>query len=201
MAKIGLKYLGGAVISEEPENAMPVYETGFRIGKAVVADTTLNSNDNPLYADDSIAENDTSFADGTISLTVADFGTSQADTLEVVSKIFGHELVEDEETGVPSLYKASGDNAPYLGVGYYRTKRINNKDVFEAKWIFKTKFQLPSESDNTKGQSITWGTPQITGRIVASNFNGRYEEQKAFETAKEAVDWLNTRANIVGVGG
>ena len=115
--------------------------------------------------------------------------------------LFGHELVEDEETGVPSLYKASGDNAPYLGVGYYRTKRINNKDVFEAKWIFKTKFQLPSESDNTKGQSITWGTPQITGRIVASNFNGRYEEQKAFETAKEAVDWLNTRANIVGVGG
>lgn len=201
MAKIGLKHLVGAPIETEPENAMPVYGTGFRIGKAVSADTTLNSNDNPLYADDSIAENDTSFADGTIALTVADFGTSQADTLDVVAKIFGHTLVEDEETGVPSLFKASGDNAPYLGIGYYRTKRINNEDVFEAKWIFKTKFQLPSESDATKGQTITWGTSQISGRVIASNYEGRYEEQKTFKTPTEAANWLDTRANIIVTGG
>lgn len=195
MAKIGLKYPVAAPISSEVSGEFPVYSAGFVIGKAVAADKQVNSNDNPLYGDDAITENDTSFSDGTIALTVADFGTSVENSLEIRAKMLGHEIVE--ESGAKVLRKRRGDNAPNLGLGYFSTKRMNNVDVYEATWLFKVKFQLPSETANTKGSSIEWQTPQVTGKIMfVEGMDDVYEETVMFTTQTQAFAWLKSKANI-----
>ena len=196
MAKIGLRYPVAAFFATEEYGKIPTYKDGFVIGKAVAADKQINSNDNPLYADDAIAENDTSFSDGTIALTVSDFGTDVANSLEVRAKMLGHELTS-VDNGATILRKRRDDNAPKLGLGYFSTKKMNNVNVFEATWMYKTKFQLPSETANTKGQSIEWQTPQITGKIMfVEGMENIYEETAIFTSASQATEWLRKKAGL-----
>jgi hypothetical protein len=199
MAKIGLKYPVAAEITAEPTGELPTYGEGFVIGKAISANKNITSNDNPLYGDDAIAENDTSFSEGTIELGVTDFGTSKADTLEIQAKLLGHTVVTEGtgETAVKVIRKKASDNAPTLGFGYYKTKKLNNVNMYEATWLYKIKFQLPSETNNTKGQNIEWQTATITARIMAlPNMEGVYEDTAVFATEAECKAWLDAKANI-----
>ena len=199
MAKIGLKYPVAAPIQSEPVGTAPTYGSGFVIGKAVSANKNITSNDNPLYGDDAIAENDTSFQQGTLELNVTDFGTDSETSLNIQARMLGHTVVTTG-TGtdaVTSMVKKAGDNAPNLGVGYYKTKILNNVKMYEGTWLYKVKFQLPSETANTKGQSIEWQTSAINGRIMSlSNNEDTYEETAIFNTEAKAIEWLNAKANI-----
>lgn len=199
MAKIGLKYPVAAIITAEPAGAEPTYGTGFVIGKAVSANKSITSNDNPLYGDDAIAENDTSFSEGTIELGVTDFGTDTEDTLEIQARLLGHTIVNEGDVSDPIkvIKKKASDNAPYVGLGYYKTKKLNNVQMYEATLLYKVKFQLPSEETTTKGQNIEWQTPSITGRITTlPNINDAYEATAIFETEAECKAWLNGKLNI-----
>lgn len=194
MAKIGLKYPVAAVIKTEPTSGFPTYDTGFIVGKAISCEKNLESNNNPLYADDAVVENDTSFANGTLTLGVDDFGNTTEEGMEIQAKLLGHEIVTDGTTKV--LRRKAGDNASNVGFGFYKTKIIRNVKMYEATLLYKVKFQLPSESANTKGESIEWQTPSIEGRIMAIDAGGTYEDTAIFETESEARDWLNTKLNV-----
>ena len=52
MAQIGLRYPVAAPIVQYQENGLPIYGTGFYIGRMVKADKTYDKNDASLYADD-----------------------------------------------------------------------------------------------------------------------------------------------------
>ena len=52
MAQIGLRYPVAAPITQYQENGLPIYGTGFYIGRMVKADKTYDKNDASLYADD-----------------------------------------------------------------------------------------------------------------------------------------------------
>ena len=195
MAKIGLRYPVAAVIESEPTGAKPVYGAGFVIGKAITANKNVESTDNPLYADDAIAEQDSSFSSGTIELGVADFGSSIQESLEIQAKMLGHEVVTEDEHKI--LRKKRGDNAPVLGLGFIKTKKMSNVQMFEATWLYKVKFQLPSESTVTKGENVEWQTPTITGRIMfVESYDNLWEDTALFETFEDAKSWLNSLANI-----
>lgn len=199
MPRIGLKYPVAAVIKKEEYGEFPEYDNGFVIGKAISANKSISSNDNPLYGDDAIAENDTSFSEGTIDLGVTDFGTDAKTSLEIQAKLLGHTAVtnEEDETPVQVIRKKAGDDAPNVGLGYYKTKKIGNVISYEATLLYKVKFQLPSEETNTKGQSIEWQTPSITGRIMTlEGMEGTYEDTAVFKTEAECRDWLNAKLNI-----
>ena len=91
MAKIGLKCpVAAQITGYDSATGAPTYGNGFIIGKAVTAEKTIESNSNPLYGDDAIAENDSSFASGTIKLGVTDFGNDYADGLQVQAKMLGY---------------------------------------------------------------------------------------------------------------
>jgi len=199
MARIGLKYPVAAPITAEPSGAMPTYGTGFVIGKAVSANKNITSNDNPLYGDDAIAENDSSFSEGTIELGVTDFGTEISDNAEIQAALLGHTIVTEGtgESAVKVTQKKADDVAPYVGLGYYKTKKINNVLMYEATLLYKVQFQLPSESTNTKGKSIEWQTPSITGRIMSlADNSGHYEATAMFTTEAACREWLNSKLNI-----
>ena len=179
MAKIGLKCPVAAPITAENSGAAPTYGTGFIIGRA-------------------IAEMDTSFSNGTLELNVTDFGTDSTDSLEIQASLLGHTIIEEGESPntIKVLRKKSGDVAPYLGLGYYKTKKLNGVLMYEATLFYKIQFQFPSENSNTKGENIEWQTPSITGRIMAlPDFDGNYEETAIFSTESACRTWLFGKLN------
>lgn len=196
MARIGLRFPVAAPIVSENRGETPKYGDGFIVGKAVSAEKSITTNSNPLCGDDAIAENDTSFASGTLTLGITDFGTAKNSNLEVQAKMLGHRIVTIN--GAEVLRKSGGDEAPYLGFGYYKTKQINGEKFCEATWLYKTQFQEPSESANTKGQTIEWQTPTITGNIMLVEGMDRdtWEDTAIFPTSDQAESWLKHLANI-----
>lgn len=194
MAKIGLKYPVAAVIKSESSAALPTYDKGFVVGKAISCEKSIESNNNPLYADDAIAENDTSFSSGTLTLGVADFGSDNEEGIEIQAKLLGHEIVTEDSGKI--IRKKSNDNSPNVGFGYYKTKKINNVQCYEATILYKVKFQLPSESANTKGENVEWQTPEITGNIMACEFQNVWEDTAVFDTEDEAKKWINKKLNV-----
>lgn len=196
MAKIGLYYPVAAKITAETYGSAPTYGTGFVIGKAITAEKTINNNDNPLYADGAIAENDRSFSDGTITFGVDDI------SLKVQADFLGATYTPAEkglDGDIPeSIVKSSGDVAPYVGVGYYKRGLKSNVPYFEATVLLKVQFAPFSESSKTKEKSIEWQTPTIEGSImVVEGYKGdAYEETAKFATEAAARAWLNAKLNI-----
>lgn len=162
MARIGLKYIVGAVVSEYKSGELPVLKDGFIIGRAITADKNINFAENPLYADDSTAENEYTFESGTLSLNVDEI------TLETQAKMYGHKYVpapEDAEGATAMLTRGGANQPPHMAVGYYKTKVHYGKKSYEVTIIYKVKFSPPNESAKTKEKSITWGTPTTEGTI------------------------------------
>lgn len=195
MAKIGLRYPIASPINNETYGKTPTYGEGFYIGKAISAEKNIESNKNSLYGDDATAENDTSFASGTLTLGVTDFGTTKTSSLAIHAKLLGHKIINDN--GVEVLRKSVNDTAPYFGVGYAKTKVINGEKYFEATWLYKVQFQETSESTNTRGQNIEWQTPTITGNIMmVEGMEDTWEDTAVFTTVSQARTWLEHIANI-----
>lgn len=198
MAKIGLKCpVAAQITGYDSATGVPTYGNGFIIGKAVTAEKTIESNSNPLYGDDAIVENDSSFASGTIKLGVTDFGNDYIDGLQVQAKMLGN-VVSPITGGGYSIRRASGQSAPYLGFGFYKTKVHDGQRIYEATWLYKTQFKTPSDATNTKGQSIEWQTPEIEGTVmVVEGFDGdTYEDTAVFTTESAAKSWLFEKAQI-----
>jgi phi13 family phage major tail protein len=197
MAKIGLYYPVYAKIEKEEYGVAPTYGTGATIGKAITADKTINFNDNPLYADGAIAENDRSFSDGSIKFGVDDI------TLKTTADLLGASYTEATETEPEKIVRASGNTAPYVGVGYYKKGVKNNVPYFEGTWLHKIQFAPFGETAKTKEKSIEWQTPEIEGSIMVVDgyAEGAYEETVRFTTETEVREWLNTKANITTTQG
>lgn len=196
MAKIGLKY-PVAAIGTYVDRTAPVYASGFVIGEAIAADKEVKFTNNPLYANDTIVEDENSFDSGTLKLGVDDIDEA------IQVKLFGHTLVDGAETGDPkTLVKGAADQPPFLGVGYYKTGKKNGAKYFEVTWLYKVKFAPPKESSKTAEGKISWQTPETEGSIyiIPGYKNDAYEEVTRFTTEAAAIDYLNGKAGITATG-
>lgn len=191
MAVVGMRYPVAAQITAETEGSAITYGTGFVIAKAIRANITYNRNDNPLYADDAIAENDNGMTGYDIELEV--------DKLPDQVRV---DLLGDVVTGTGATaeYDQTDASAPYVGFGYMRVLRENGETKYQAIWCYKCQFAEPSEETNTKGETIEWGTPTLnaTGMGVRIDATGaiKYRTRKTFDTAAGAIAWLDEKANI-----
>ena len=179
MAKIGLKYLYYSKLTEALDGT-PSYDGGKSFGKAVSANVTVNNNSATLYADDALAESDTSFSNGSVSLGVDD------DRDATFAEVLGHTVTDGQ------VVRNVNDIAPYVGLGRIIVKMVNNVRLYKVEILYKVKFSEPSQDDNTKGESVAFATPTIEGNI-SSLANGKWSESKTFATEGEA------RAYILGV--
>lgn len=196
MAKIGLRHLVGAEIDTQEIGVAPTYKTGFKIGKMLSADVSIEVADNPLHADDGVAETDKSFTSGTFTAGIDDFGDTPTEGVEIQQKLLGQKIVE---VGGVNVIRSSGqDTAPDVGIGYIRVKKLRNVLYYEATWLYKVQFGVPSESATTKGQSIEWQTPEIEGTImVVEDFEeNTYRDRATFNTLAEAIAWVDGMANM-----
>ena len=166
--------------------------TGDRvIQEARNATVTREYQNNPLYGDDRIVDDDNGMTGLTISFEST--GLSDADRLAL--------LAEDQygTSGVSGQW-VSDNETPWGGFGYIRKMRDNGTKKFEAWITLKIKFQEESQATSTKEGSITWNTPTLNGRAaglyVDSSDKLRFQLHKTFDTIAAAKSYLNAFLNV-----
>lgn len=186
MANIGLTNLWYSFLTENNNTltgfTIPTYDGARSLGKAVSCAVEITSNTAKLYGDDVLAESDTSFASGKITLGVTD------DDEEVFAPLLGHEVVD----GV--VNRGAQDTAPYVGVGRVVTKMVNGAYKYKAEFIYKAKFSEPNKDEKTKGESVEFSTPSIVGDIMAiADANNSWSASKTFGSKAEALEFIKTK--------
>lgn len=187
MAKIGLTNLWYSHLTEGTDGTA-TYDGAQTLGKAVSASVEITNNSAKLFADDTLAESDTSFASGTITLGVAD------DDPSIFADLLGHEVVPAESVGAfPQIIKKSTDVAPYVGVGRIATKMVDGAYQYKVEFLYKVKFSEPSASENTKGESVEFSTPEVSGIISAlGDTEGTWSKSKTFSNKSDALIYLKS---------
>lgn len=173
MAIIGVRGL----ITGKYDEANNVYLNAKEVADTIDVDIKINSNDAKLYADDQLVESDSTFKDGDVALQLADIDD------EIKADWLGHKYAEGE-----TVYNKD-DTAPYVGIGFYATRMVHNVKKYRAVAFLKTKFSEPSEKYSTKGDSISFQTPTINGKISTTK-DGDWKKEQTFEKESEAIAYL-----------
>ena len=185
---VGMMYPVFAKIVSHTDGSMPVYGTGHVIQEARNANITKTYNDNPLYGDDHIVDDD----NGLQALTCSFEPTGLSDEDRII--LFEETVATFGTTGLSGQWE--GDNeTPYGGFAYIRKMRDNGVKKFEAWLILKIKFQEESQATNTQEGSITWGTPTLNGRAaslyVDDSNDAKFRVHWTFDKISDAKAWIN----------
>jgi phi13 family phage major tail protein len=181
MALIGLNNFWYSKLTEAADGT-PSFDGAHNLGKAVSCSVSITNNSASLYADDALAESDTSFQSGTVTLGVDDNREA------TFADILGHDI--DSETG--EVTYNSNDSAPWVALARVVVKMVNNVKLYKAMILYKVKFAEPSEDENTKGETLEFATPSIEGTI-ATLANGDWKTAQVFSTKAEAVAFIQER--------
>lgn len=152
--------------------------------------------DNPLYLDNGIAENDKgTFQSGELTLNTGDLEQ------DLSMRILGTKIVQE-------TFNANGEqvtadvqvfdderNSPYLGFGIIEMHQINDETKYRPVFFPKVYFNIPEEAATTKGESIEWQTRAITGQIQRSDASGEngvhpWMMDAWFDSESVAQSWL-----------
>ena len=156
------------------------YDEPFAFGKAIGLQVTPNYAEGSLYADDGQAEYDKEFSYAEITLNTSTI------PIEANEKMFGHTVTEK------NVKFNADDQNNYVGVAWISVEKVGGVRSFIGNFLYKVKFSEPSEDYATRGESIEYKTPSITGRASASN-NGDWKETEAFATEDEAKTWVDEK--------
>lgn len=178
MAQYGLTNLWYGLLTEGADGT-PSYGGAKSFGKAVSAKVEASNNSATLYADDALAESDSSFQSAKVTLGVAD------DDMTVFAEILGHKIAEPGG----EMVRSADDAAPWVGLGRVITKMVDNKRVYKGEFLYKVKFSEPSQENETKGESVDFKTPEIEG-TAATLANGNWSASQQFDTKEAAVTWV-----------
>jgi len=148
MATIGLRDLYAALINTD-EKGVDTYKSPFRLAKAIKADINVKVAEAVLYADDGVDEAEKEFSSFEIKLNVNKLSQ------EARQKLLG---IKRDEKGV--LISKATDSPVYVAIG--ARARVPGGEYFYI-WYYRVKFAIPSESYETKGDNISFKTPEITG--------------------------------------
>ena len=178
MAKIGLQNFLYGILTEASDGT-PSYGVAKKPAKAISCTVDITNNDVKLFADDGLAESDTTFQSGNVTIGIDDEDDIMlADLLE-------HEIVNGE------MIRNANDIAPYVGFGRILTKLVNGVYKYKVEFLYKVKFSEPSQDNSTKGESVEFGTSTLSG-IVAKLGDGNWSASKTFNTMAEAKTYLES---------
>lgn len=149
---IGLKDLYAATVTHGTGGAI-TYGTPARLAKAITADLSVETAAATLYADDALDQEVKEFVKGELKLNMNDLDADGQCTVLGCSKDSNGVVVHNKD-----------DVAPELAIGFRARKPGGN---YKFVWLYSVTFGTPSESYQTKGESIEFKTPEITGTFKA----------------------------------
>lgn len=158
------------------ENGVVVgYDGSVKLmGKAIGASFAPNTpEEKPLYANNAIAENDTSAGSGgTLTLTLDRM------SLDVAAELYGTTVKEvtvqvggQSVSGKEIEYYGLETSAP-IGTAYIKLQQMDGVQSHEVLFYKEGTFTRPTDSAQTMGESVEWQTPEITGSIMGMQGDG-----------------------------
>ena len=185
MAAIGLRKLLYAKILTEPAEADVTYSDVKIFGKAIESSFSPSLAEAELYADDMLAESVNEFSKGDLTLGVSD------DDDSVFAEVLGKkvEAIKIGEQTVNEVTSAGGDTPPWVGVAQIVPKMVNGVKKYKAEVLVKVKFKPYQQSAKTKGSTLEFTTPSVTG-VVALAENGKYKRHATCLTEDEALTYI-----------
>ena len=176
MAKIGLKNFRYGIATIGQDGAI-TYGGAKKPGKAITFNFEPTKSDAKLYADDSLAESDTSVTGGTCTI-----GIDRLDEI-TIADLLGHTNNEGE------IVSSNNDIAPYVGLGRI-TRLIQDGTLkFRVTFLAQVVFSEPSQEDNTRGENVEFNTYELEGDVVVPA-NGVWRKEKTFTTEADAIEYL-----------
>lgn len=167
------------------------------MGKAISASFEPNTpDDNPLYANNAIAENDSSSASGgTLTLTLDRL------TMDAAADLYGLEVEEvsvtvgeapgTQATGKALKFTGMEQSSP-VGVAFIRMNQEDGVRNHEVVLYRRVTFGMPAEEAQTLGESIEWQTPEIEGSVMGLEGDGTnaWYEKVRFDTQAAAIAYI-----------
>ena len=181
MAYFGLRY----PLIAKYNRTTGVYSDGFTCGKAVSLEVTPNYSEGSLYGDDEQAEYEKAFTNANVTLGTTTLPVEAAET------VFGHTV--DSQTN--EVTKKTTDESNYVGVGVVIDEVVDGVKKYFAYIINCAQFSEGSESFQTKGDSITFANPSITGLAIGDK-TSVWQTKKPFDDAASALNYIKTTFNM-----
>ena len=164
------------------------YTDAFKCGSAINTSITPNYVSASLYADNMQKEQVDEFSNAKVELGV-DMVPVKAARL-----LFGHKITENgEETA------NTEDSGAYVGYGFITSELKNSVKRYRACFLPKVKFTEGAESYQTKGDSIQFATPTLSGTATCNNKKEWRFKSPYFDTEKECDKWILEKMGLTEI--
>lgn len=185
MASVGLRKLLYAPIKTDTADSGTKYNDVKIFGKAIESSFNPNLAEAELYADDILDESATGFTKGDLTLGVSD------DDDTVFAEVLGKkiETVKIGETNITEIVSSGDDSPPWVGVAQIVPKLVSRKRKYKAEVLLKVKFKPYQQTAKTKGSSLEFTTPSVSG-VVALNEQNRYKRHATCDSEDDALSYI-----------
>ena len=198
---MAIKGLTTPVFADYTFNGAQVsYANGFVCGSAIEYGVEIETSDNnPLYGDDRIIENDYgTFNTGTLTLNTSDLTQIDSKRLLGLKEV----KVSVGSGSVTELVTDDDAKSTPKGFGIIETHQINDVDKYRAIIICKVTMGIPPEAATTKGESIEWQTKELECTLEKSEqasggLNHPWKREAWFDTYDAAMEYLKTMLNVL----
>lgn len=179
MAQIGLKNIYYAVLTETESDGTwtESYDTPKKIGNAVSADINPSTATANLYGDDMAVATDISLKEVSVTIETTDI------PLEDQAALLGHSYAGD------TLTAKGSDTAPNVALLFESEKHDGSIRCVK---LLKGKFAPTQETINTKGDSMDYQVPQLTGTFVSRQSDGAWKIVKDFAKGNSTANWYTS---------
>lgn len=187
MANIGLRNARYNLIDNTTKkyktlknNIVPV------LGRMIDAKLSEDRGEASLYADDMLAEYESTFTGAKLSLTLDNVDDKTYSEIKGCAMSTEGEITENQD-----------DSAPELGYGHIITKIVNGVKQYKVEFLSRIKINSITADAKTKGESIEFNTVSVEAKVMPliEEINGMkigdWKKSQTFATMAEAQTYLD----------
>lgn len=167
------------------------YEEPFAFGKAIGMQVNPSYSEGSLNADDEQVEYDKEFNYADVTLNTSTI------PINAHGVMFGHKVEPDTESEKKTVTFNKDDQQNYVGVGWVSVEKVDGVRSYVSNFLAKVKFSEPNDDYATKGDSIEYKTPSISGRAYP-NAEGMWKKTQTCASESEAIEFINKMFGVTG---
>ena len=175
MALVGLRnFYYATMTTEDTATTAAVYGTPKRIVGINSVDINPTINKATLYGDDTALATASSLGEIEVTIDIADLPIAD------LAALLGHTVTSGK------MISKGSDSAPYVAIMFESEK--HNGETRYVK-LLKGKFSESQETINTRGDSIEYQIPQITGTFVSRTNDSAWKYTQDSTDTTVATSW------------
>ena len=192
MAKVGIKCLTYAKYSAGGDGSSVTYTGGKQLKDYLCRAELTEARDSiKEHADDHQIDSDNTLNSVSLALELANSND------DIKKDFLGYTATADQS---PDLI-VTGDDAPYVGVGYIMKNRFKRTITFDTVWCYKMQFSTAGVTAQTRAEQTQFQHETINGEGsgVVTESGGKtwfYAMHTGFTEESLAEAWLKTKAGI-----